>query len=107
MAEAFTHFDAATYLTTDEGIAAFLDAAAEGNDAAHLAQALATVARARNMSQIARDAGITREGLYKALAPGANPAFATMVQIAGALGLRVAFVPQILPDRSGSADGEL
>jgi probable addiction module antidote protein len=91
--EKFSRYDAADYLTDDDRIAAFLDAVLEesGDDPVAIAQALAAVARARNMSQLARDAGMTREGLYKALSPEGNPSFATVVKVAKALGLRVAF----------------
>lgn len=100
MAETFTRFDAAEYLTTDEDVAGFLDAAAEGGDPAHLARALATVARGRNMSKLARDTGISREGLYKALSPEGNPSFATVVRVAGALGLKLSFTVNPSPAHS-------
>ena len=89
--ETFSRFDAADYLTTDEGVAAFLEAASEGNDPAHMMTALATVARARNMSQLARDIGLSREGLNKALGPNGNPTLATVIKVADALGFEVAF----------------
>ncbi len=93
MAETFSRFDAADYLKTDEDIAAYLDASAEDGDAGALAVALGTVARARNMSELARETGMTREGLYKALAPGGNPAFGTVAKVARALGFAIAFRP--------------
>jgi probable addiction module antidote protein len=93
----FSRFDAADYLKTEEDIAAFLEAVAEdgGDDPAFLAQALGTVARARNMSQLARDTGMSREGLNKALSGEGNPTLATITKVAKALGLRVAFRPAI------------
>lgn len=93
--EIFSPYDTADYLKTEADIAAYLDAvmAESGDDPACIARALGTVARARNMSQLARDAGITREGLYKALSDKGNPSFVTVVKIAHALGLRIIFQP--------------
>lgn len=61
---------------------------ARWNDPAAFAAALGTVARACNMSQLARDTGITREGLYKVLSADGNPSFATVMKVAKALGVR-------------------
>ncbi len=91
MSETFSRYDAADYLKTPEDIAAYLEASAEENDPAQMTLALGAVARTRNMSQLARDADITREGLYKALSEDGNPSFATITRIAKALGLRVKF----------------
>ena len=91
MTETFSRYDAADYLRTPEDIAAYLEASAEENDPAQMTLALGAVARARNMSQLARDAGLTREGLYKALSEDGNPSFATIARVAKALGLRVKF----------------
>jgi probable addiction module antidote protein len=93
MAESFRRFDAADYLETPEDTQAYLDAAAEDGDPAVLAAALGAVARARNMAQLARETGMTREGLYKALSPGGNPAFGTVAKVARALGFALAFRP--------------
>ena len=91
--ETVSRFDTADYLKSEEDIVAYLEAAMEeaGDDPALIARALGAVARARNMSQLARDAGITREGLYKALSEDGNPSFATIVKVAHALGLKVTF----------------
>jgi len=91
--EKFSRYDTADYLTDDERIAAYLEAVMEeaGDDPALIAQALGAVARARNISQLARDTGLTREGIYKALSAEGNPSFATVIKVAKALGLRVAF----------------
>ena len=90
MAETFSRFDAAHYLTTEKDIAEYLVAAGEyGPDA--VVAALATIARARNMAQLAREAGVTREGLYKVLAPAGNPGFATVTRVANALGYGLSF----------------
>ena len=94
MAETFTRFDAADYLKTDEHITAFLEDAATDGDPAAMATALGTVARARNMSQIARDIGMTREGIYKALSPDGNPELSTVVKVAQAMGFDVTFRPR-------------
>ena len=89
----FSRYDTADYLTDDERIAAYPEAVMEeaGDDPALIAQALGAVARARNISQLARDTGLTREGIYKALSAEGNPSFATVIKVAKALGLRVAF----------------
>ncbi len=83
-------WDSAEYLQTEEQIAAYLDACFEeaGDDAAFIAKALGNVARARGMSQLARDTGLGREGLYKALSGEGNPSFATVLKVAKALGVR-------------------
>jgi probable addiction module antidote protein len=93
VAEGFRRFDAADYLETPEDIQAYLDAAAADGDPTVLAVALGAVARARNMAQLARETGMTREGLYKALSPGGNPAFGTVAKVARALGFELAFRP--------------
>jgi probable addiction module antidote protein len=91
MTETFSRYDAADYLKTAEDICAYLEASAEENDPAQIGLALGAVARARNISQLARDAGMTREGLYKALSADGNPSFATITKVARALGLQVTF----------------
>ena len=90
----FRPYDTANYLRDDEDITAYLEAAAEDGDPAALAAALGNVARARNMSQLSRDTGISREGLSKALGPNGNPTLATVMKVAGALGLEVVFRPK-------------
>ena len=81
-------FDAADYLKTEEDCVVL-----EDGDPALLAAALGDVARARGMSQVARDAGITREGLYKALSAEGNPSFATVFKVMRALGLQINVKP--------------
>ncbi len=73
MDKAFSHYDTADYLETDEDIVAYLEACAEDNDSTLTAHALGTIARAHNMSQLARETGLTREGLYKALSGDGHP----------------------------------
>ena len=89
-------WDSAAHLKTEEDIALYLEACMEeaGDDAAFIAKALGTIARTRNMSQLARQAGISREGLYKALSSEGNPSFATVLKIARALGLTIKFEPK-------------
>lgn len=82
-------FDATRYLTDDAAIADYVRAVLETGDLDHLLLALSDVARARGMSQVARDAGLGRESLYKALAPGAKPRFDTVVKVARALGVKL------------------
>jgi probable addiction module antidote protein len=97
--DTFKRFDAADFLETEEDVAQFLQAIMEdsGDDPAAIASALGAVARARNMSKLARDSGLTREGLYKALSAGGNPSFATIVKVATALGLKMKFEPAVPP----------
>lgn len=89
--ETFSRYDSADYLQTAAEICAYLEASAEESDPAQIALALGAVARSRNMTQHARDAGMTREGLYKALSAEGNPSFATIAIVARALGLQVTF----------------
>lgn len=89
----YRKFDIAKLLEDEEDIAGYLKAVANdgGDDPATITQALGVVARARNMSQLARDVGMSREGLYTALSADGNPSFATVVKVAKAMGLRLAF----------------
>lgn len=82
-------FDVAEYLNSEKDIAAYLTAVLEENDSALLAAALGDIARARGMSQVAKDSGITREALYKALRPGSEPRFDTISRVCAALGVRL------------------
>jgi len=89
----FTRYDTADYLRNEEEIAAYLDAVMEDGDPSLIAAALGDVARARNISKLARDTGMSREGIYRALSGEGNPSFATILKIAEALGLRLSFRP--------------
>jgi len=82
-------FDAARYLNDDEAIAEYVSAVLETEDSDLLLLALGDIARARGMAQIARDSGLGRESLYKALAPGAKPRFDTIIKVARALGVKL------------------
>ena len=86
-----TSYDTAEYLKTDEDMAQYLEACFEeaGDDAAFIAKALGNIARARGMTQLARDTGLAREGLYKALSENGNPEFATVMKVIKALGLKL------------------
>lgn len=88
-----TRYDTAEHLKSDEDIQAYLDAVLEegGDDPAYIVHALGIIARAKNMSQLARDTGLSREGLYKALSEEGNPTFSTVTKIAKALGLQIKF----------------
>lgn len=91
MTEEFIRFDAATYLKTPEEMAAYLDACFEedAGDGVLVRAALNDIARAKGMTQIARDAGLGRESLYKALGSTGNPEFTTIMKVMKALGLRL------------------
>lgn len=82
-------FDPAEYIKDEEDIAAYLTAIMEDNDPALLAAALGDIARARGMSEIAKASGITREALYRALRPNAQPRFDTISRVFAALGVRL------------------
>lgn len=85
-------FDASLYLDSDEAVAAYLTDILQAQDPALLAAALGDIARARGMADIARGAGITREALYKALRPTAQPRFETVQRVCAALGVKLVAV---------------
>ena len=90
--EKFSPYDSADYLAGFGDAAAYLEAALEnGDDPALVAQALGTIARSGNLSELARRVDMSREGLYKALSSDGNPSFATIVKVAKALGLKLHF----------------
>jgi probable addiction module antidote protein len=80
-------FDAADYLKTEDDMVAYLEAALEEDDPRVVTAALGDIARAKGMTQVARDAGLGRESLYKALSPDGNPEFGTVMKVVRALGL--------------------
>ena len=86
-----TRYDSAEYLETPEDMAAYLEACLEeaNGDAAFIAKALGNIARAKGMSQVARDAGLSRESLYKALSGERTPGFDTILKVIDALGLKL------------------
>lgn len=90
----FSSYDGADYLGDLGDAAAYLEAALEeGDDPALVAQALGTIARSGNLSELARRVGMSREGLYKALSADGNPSFATILKVTSALGLKLHFEP--------------
>ncbi|SEL19569.1 addiction module antidote protein [Ectothiorhodospira marina] len=106
---ATSRYDVAEHLRTPEEMAAYLDACmeeAEG-DAAFIAKALGDIARARGMSQVARDAGVSRESLYKALSGERTPGFDTILKVMKALGLKLHAEAIHIPDHAheGAAAG--
>jgi probable addiction module antidote protein len=88
-----TAFDAAAYLETPEAQAEFVAAALETGDRAHIASALGVVARARGMTAIAKEAGLSREALYRALSEDGDPRLSTLLGVMKALGLRLSTTP--------------
>ena len=90
-----TRWDSAEHLKTEEDMQLYLEACIEesGDDPSFIIHALGVIARAKNMSQLARDTGLTREGLYKALSPDGNPTFSTVSKVAKALGFKLSVQP--------------
>jgi probable addiction module antidote protein len=93
-----TRFDIQDYLQTPTDRAAYLEAAFEDGDPALIAAALGDVARAIGMSAVAAEAGVTREGLYKALSDKGDPRLSTLLGVTKALGLHLSIRPPIQPD---------
>lgn len=91
MSSKLTKWDSAEHLKTDEDIAAYLDACFEeaGDDAAFITHALGVVAKAKGMTQLAKQTGLGRESLYKALSGEGNPSFATILKVLRALGVQI------------------
>lgn len=86
-------FDMAQQLKSEEDIAAYISLVIEDGDAAELAHALGVAAKARGMTEVAKEAGLTREALYKALRPNAKPRFDTINKVCSALGVRLKAEP--------------
>jgi probable addiction module antidote protein len=86
-----TRYDVAEHLRTPKEMAAYLEACLEeaAGDAAFVAKALGDIARAKGMSQVARDAGVSRESLYKALSGERSPSFGTVLKVVAALGIKL------------------
>lgn len=87
--KALRAFDAADYLDSDSVVAEYLNAALEDENPDVLLQAISDVAKARGMSQLAKDTGLGRESLYKALTPGAKPRYDTVLKLMRALGVEL------------------
>ena len=98
-----TRYDVAEHLRTPEEMAAYLEACLEeaGGDAAFIAKALGDIARAKGMSQVASDAGLSRESLYKALSGERVPNFDTILKVVNALGLKLH--AEAIPENSSIA----
>ena len=90
-----TAWDPVNHFNNSEDMAAYLEAALEDGDPRLVAAALGDIARAKGMSQIAREAGMGRESLYKALSPSGNPELATVLKVISALGLQLHASPAI------------
>jgi probable addiction module antidote protein len=86
-----TRYDVTEHLRTPEEMAAYLEACFEeaNGDAAFIAKALGDIARAKGMAQVARDSGLSRESLYKALSGDRSPGFDTILKVMDALGLKL------------------
>lgn len=104
-AEKLSGYVTADYLASKPHLAAYLEAAIEegGDDPAPLAAALGTVARTAGMARLARDTGLTREGLYKALAADGNPSLGTVLKVMRALGLVLTLRPAERAEQRRSA----
>ena len=93
MTDLYLRFDAANYLDDLDDVAGYLQIALEasGEDPAAVPRALGVIARSRNMSELARRVGMSRDGLYKALSDQGNPTWSTVLKVCDALGLRLTF----------------
>lgn len=89
MTVTISKWDAAEHLDSEDAIAAFLDEVMESGDQKQIVEALNTIARARGMTQIAQDAGIARQALYKSLGQGGNPTLSTLLGVIKSLGLNL------------------
>lgn len=103
-----TRYNVAEHLRTPEDMAAYLEACLEeaNGDAAFIAKALGDIARAKGMSQVARDAGVSRESLYKALSGERIPGFDTILKVTKALGLKLHAEAAVLAQQDASSDAQ-
>ena len=93
MAVEITEFDPAAYLDDDEAIAAYLSDAFETQDVAFISDAIGVVARAKGMKQIAQEAGVSRESLYRALSSAGNPELGTVLKVLTSLNIKISAQP--------------
>ncbi|KAB5608373.1 addiction module antidote protein [Bifidobacterium jacchi] len=93
MSTGFTDYDTSEYLEDEQDAIAYLNAIAEYDDPALMQAAIGNVAKARGMTQIAKEAGVGRESLYKSLSRDGNPSFATILKVIHALGGRLTVQP--------------
>jgi probable addiction module antidote protein len=96
-------YDTAEYLKTDADMAAYLEAALADGDPVLVTAALGDIGRAKGMTQLARDTGLGRESLYKALSAEGNPEFATVLKVVRALGIRLTAQPARTPAKKARA----
>lgn len=89
MAVEITNFDPAAYLDDDEAIATYLSDAFETQDVAFISDAIGVVARAKGMKQIAQDAGVSRESLYRALSSAGNPELGTVLKVLASMNIKI------------------
>lgn len=95
MAVEITDFDPAAYLDDDEAIAAYLSDAFETQDVAFISDAIGVVARAKGMKQIAQEAGVSRESLYRALSSAGNPELGTVLKVLASLNIKISARPDL------------
>ena len=94
-----TRWDPIEHFETEVDMAAYLEAALEVGDPTLVTAVLGDIARAKGMSEVARETGLGRESLYKALSPTGNPEFGTIIKVIAALGLRLHAAPAAKPER--------
>ena len=90
----FSKWDPAKYINTKEAVIAHIEAALEENDTEIFLSVLSDIARSKGMSQIAKELGVSREGLYRSLAPAGNPSFETVFKLLAILGLQIKLEPK-------------
>lgn len=95
MVETFTEFDPADYLTSPEAIAEFVTDALETGDAVYIAKAMGVAARAKGMTELARETGLSREQLYRSFSEKGNPRLKTMLAVMKALGVEMVARPHV------------
>jgi len=103
MAKPLTTFDPAEGLTSDDAIAAFMEEAFKTEDAGYIAHALGVVARAKGMTQIAHETGLSREQLYRSFSENGNPTLKTTIAVMKALGIALTATPASDPKISSAA----
>ncbi|CAK16645.1 putative addiction module antidote protein [Pseudomonas entomophila] len=101
MTETFHEFDAAAYLTSPEAIAQFMTDALETGDAAYVAKAVGVVARAKGMSELAKETGLSREQLYRSFSEHGNPTLKSFLTVMKALGIDMAARPHLVQQGVG------
>ncbi len=100
MTETFSKFDPAKYLTTPEAIAQFMTDALETGDAGYVAKAVGVVARAKGMSELAKETGLSREQLYRSFSEHGNPTLKSFLTVMKALGIDMTAQPHLAGHRS-------